>query len=168
MCEWSEDSWFVLRTKSRHERIVEAVLQQKNIPRYLPKCQSIKLGEGRRRKVEMPLFPGYIFVRPSQNQLPDMRYIRGSCGLLMATDIKPAVIQGQEVESVRILADSRADLTVDEGFLPGQRVRIMDGRLAGAEGELVLIKRRHVLVLNVEFANRNVRVEVDRDAIAVL
>ena len=39
---------------------------------------------------EMPLFPGYVFVRPRPDQYECMRYVRGSCGLVLAADSKPA------------------------------------------------------------------------------
>ena len=58
------------------------------------------------------------------------------------------------------------DLDAEIGSLvPGKRVRIVTGPLAGVEGELVRVKNQDMLIINVETVGSSVRVEVDRDAI---
>lgn len=168
MSEFCSGSWLVLRTKSRHEGVVDRALQLKQIVSYLPTQRLTRQRQGRKREVELPLFPGYVFVRPRDDQYEGMRYIRGSCGLILSSNSTPATIPEQDLEAVRVLVDRCSSVSVDDGLVEGQRVRVMDGPLAGVEGELVQIKQRHLLVLNVELINRSVRVEVDRDLIAAL
>jgi transcription antitermination factor NusG len=163
------DPWMALRTRSHHENIVESSLQQKRIEAYLPKLKVVRKSQGRKRASEMPLFPGYLFVRPRADQYQGMRYIRGSCGLVLAADRKPATMPEKDVEAVRVLVDSGADLTVDAGLVTGQRVKIIAGPMMGVEGELVRVNNQQLsLVINVDLVGGSVRVEVDRDTIAVL
>jgi transcription antitermination factor NusG len=168
MSESRVDPWMVLRTKSRHERVVETALQQKHVVAYLPKVRVVRRWQGHRRAVEMPVFPGYVFVRPRADQYEGMRYIRGSCGLVLAADSKPATMSERDVGAVKMLIDSGAGLTVDAGLVTGQRVKIIAGPLMGVEGELVRVKNQDLLVINVGAVGSSVRVEVDRDAIAVM
>src|SRR6266581_8377065 len=113
MNESRVDPWMVLRTRSRHENVVEFVLQQKQIVAYLPKLKVVRRRLGRKRAVETPLFPGYVFVRPRADQYESMRYIRGSCGLVLTADSKPATMSEKDVGAVKMLVDSGAGLTVD-------------------------------------------------------
>jgi transcription antitermination factor NusG len=170
--EWSEsrvDPWMALRTRSHHENIVESFLQQKRIEAYLPKLKVVRKSQGRKRASEMPLFPGYLFVRPRADQYQGMRYIRGSCGLVLAADRKPATMSEKDVEAVRMLVDSGADLAVDAALVTGQRVKIIAGPMMGVEGDLVRVNNQQLsLVINVDLVGGSVRVEVDRDTIAVL
>jgi len=159
--------WLVLRTRNRHEMAVESVLQQKQVPTYLPKRAVVRSCQGRKRKIEVPLFPGYVFVRPSASQYEGMRYIRGSCGFVLASG-RPAALPEKDLDAVKMLVDSGADFTVDPELVAGTRVQIVSGALTGLHGELVRIKNQEVLVVNVDVVGSSVRVELDRSAIEVV
>lgn len=162
------DPWLVLRTRSRHEHAVESVLEQKRITAYLPKRKVVRCANGRKRVVEMPLFPGYVFVQPRADQYEGMRFIRGSCGLVLADRSRPATVPERDLEAVKMLVASGAELTVDPELVTGRRVKIVDGPFMGVEGELVLVKNQEHLVINVDMVGSSVRVEVDRKAISLL
>jgi len=115
----------------------------------------------------MPLFPGYVFVRPTLDQFAGMRYIRGSCGLVLA-DSKPAAMPEKDLDAVKLLVESGATLTVDPELVAGTRVKVVDGPFMGVEGELILVKDQQVLVINVSTLGSSVRVEVGREAISIV
>lgn len=158
------DPWMVLRTRSRHENKVETMLQEKQITAYLPKCKVVRSSNGRKRVIEMPLFPGYVFVRPRLDQFDGIRYIRGSCGLVFA-DNKPGTLPERDIEAVKKLVDSGAELSIDPELVSGRRIRIVDGPFMGVEGILVSARNQQHLVVNVDMLGSSVRVEVDRHAI---
>lgn len=162
------DPWLVLRTRSRHEHLVDQALQQKQIVSYLPKRKVVRTWQGHRRAVEVPLFPGYLFVRPRAEQYGGMRYIRGSCGLVMSAGCTPARLPEEDVLAVRTLIDSGVALDVDAALVAGQRVKIIAGPLIGLEGQLIRFKNREVLVINVDLVGSSVRVEVAADAICAV
>ncbi|MGN6151228.1 MAG: transcription termination/antitermination protein NusG [Lysobacteraceae bacterium] len=160
------DPWLVLRTKSRHESKVEVALQQKQVETYLPRRRIQRSMSSRRSVVEMPLFPGYVFVRPRPEQYEGMRYVPGSCGLVLSAG-RAAVLPDRDVDVVRRLVDSGHDYDARPELLLGTRVRIVSGPLAGMEGELVRLKQQELVVINVDVVGSSVRVEVDRDAVVV-
>jgi transcription antitermination factor NusG len=157
----------VLRTKSRHESTVETVLQEKQITAYLPKCKVQRVWNGRRKVVELPLFPGYVFVRPRNDQFEGIRYIRGSCGLVL-TDSRPGTLPDRDIDAVRRLVASGAELCVDPLLVSGTRVRMTGGPFMGVEGILVMASAQQHLVVNVDMLGSSVRVEVSRDLVSVL
>lgn len=60
--------WHVLHTKSRQEKAVAADLAAMRIGHYLPLIRQVRYYGGRKAAVELPLFPGYVFLRGSTDQ----------------------------------------------------------------------------------------------------
>src|ERR1700692_4500699 len=54
--------WYVIHTRSRHEKRVSAQLQAKQVESFLPLYRSRRNWNGRNAVVDLPLFPGYVFV----------------------------------------------------------------------------------------------------------
>jgi transcription antitermination factor NusG len=57
--------WFVLRTQSRHEKCVAERARSRQVESFLPLYRSVRYWKDRRKELELPLFPGYVFVRTS-------------------------------------------------------------------------------------------------------
>lgn len=167
MMEARADPWLVLRTRSRHESTVESDLQQRRITAYLPKRNVTKRWRDRKAVVQMPLFPGYVFVQPSEDQYENMRYIRGSCGLVLFGS-RPAAMPERDLEAVRILVNSGAALAANPRIIPGQRVAVVAGPFMGIQGELARVKNQERLVINAHLLSSSVSVEVDTDTIELL
>ena len=55
-------SWYAINVKSRHEKYVHDQLKRKNIESSLPMASVIRQWSDRKKKVEIPLFRGYVFV----------------------------------------------------------------------------------------------------------
>lgn len=167
LVESHTDPWLVLRTRSHHENIVERSLLQKQINTYLPRQRVTRRWKDRRMVLEMPLFPGYVFVQPSLDQFEKIRGIRGSCGFVVQGS-KPAPMPQKDLEAVRILVHSGVKLVVDPKLIPGRRVEVIAGPFMGIQGELIRVKSQDRLVINAHLVSSCVSVEVDADKIVVL
>ena len=55
--------WYATYTAPRHEKSVLQHLESRSVESYLPLYGSTRLWNGRRAFVQLPLFPGYLFVR---------------------------------------------------------------------------------------------------------
>src|ERR1700750_1055715 len=55
--------WFVIYTKPRHEKKIAEKLGNMNVENFLPIVKSLRTVSDRRKYVDAPLFPSYIFVR---------------------------------------------------------------------------------------------------------
>lgn len=167
MLEAAVEPWLVLRTRSRHEYKVESDLQERQITSYLPKLSVTRRRRDRKVVVNMPLFPGYVFVQPRDDQYEKIRYVRGSCGFVLSGNV-PAAMPARDLEAVRIMVGSGAALAVNPRLMPGQRVEVLAGPFMGVQGELVRIKSQERLVINAQLLGSSVSVEVDTNAIAIL
>jgi transcription antitermination factor NusG len=167
MLEIRVDPWLVLRTRSRHENTVERCLRQKAISAFLPKHNVLRRRNDKKVAVEMPLFPGYVFVQPTMDQYEKIRYIPGSCGLVFAGQ-EPAVMPQRDLEAVKILVRSGAALTANPQLIVGQKVEVISGPFTGVHGDLVRVKSGERLVINAHLLSSSISVEVDVDLVAVL
>ena len=54
--------WSVLQVKSRQEKALADDLSRRGVDHYLPIVRQTKVYGGRRFQMELPLFPGYLFL----------------------------------------------------------------------------------------------------------
>src|SRR5580692_11011686 len=74
----SDAKWYAIRTRSRHEKVAARELDAQGIPVYLPVVASVRQWSDRRTEVELPLFPGYAFVRVAYFSGDRVRVLRAS------------------------------------------------------------------------------------------
>ena len=63
--------WYVLRTRPNFEKKVNLQIIKKKIVTFLPLIPTIRIWSDRKKKIFIPLFPGYIFIYATENE----RYI---------------------------------------------------------------------------------------------
>ncbi len=131
--------WHAIYTCSRHEKSVSRQLRQKQIDCFLPLYRSVRRWKDRRKELELPLFPGYVFVHIDDEDRLDER----------------------EVESLRSGVMNGACAEPHPYLKAGRRVRVKHGPMAGMEGILVRKKDRYRVVISIEIIMRSVAVEVD-------
>lgn len=158
--EGAESRWYALYTRPRHEKQVTAQLERKRVECFLPLYDAVRRWKDRRARVQLPLFPGYVFVRVP---LPDRIQILNLPGAVRFVSFngRPAPLQGNEIEALRRGLTHRLRADPCPYLRVGRRVRVKSGPLAGAEGILMRKKERFRLVLSVDLIMRSVALEVD-------
>lgn len=153
--------WFALRVKSRCEKVVAMMAQNKGFEEFLPLYQSRRRWSDRLKSVELPLFPGYLFCRlDPQYRLP-LLTIPGVLHFVGIGKI-PVPIEDAEIAALQTAVRSGL-LTEPWPFLEiGQRVRLDDGPLAGLEGILVGTSKQQRIVVSVTLLKRSVAVTIER------
>jgi transcription antitermination factor NusG len=85
--------WFAVYTTCRHEKKVSLYLRHRAIEHYLPLYQSErKWKDGSRVTLELPLFPGYMFVHIAQSERTGVLGVPGAVALVDGTGGAPAPI----------------------------------------------------------------------------
>ena len=154
--------WYAVHTRSNFEKRIAAELGTKGIVNYLPAYEEVHQWKDRKRAVLIPLFPGYVFARFS-----DEPYLRlsvlttaGVVRILGCGGAIEAVPDGQ-VEAVRRLLLSKIPYLSHPFLREGDWVRVKCGPLRGIEGILVRAKSRHRLVISVPLLSQSVAAEID-------
>lgn len=154
--------WYAVHTRSRHEKVVAAQLSNRGVETYLPLVEEIHRWSDRRKRVRVPLFPGYAFIhaRDSAETLATVAQVPSAVGLVGATS-GGAPIRDEEIAAVhRLLANNIP--CVHHPFLKvGQRVRIRGGSLEGIEGTLLARKGENCLVVSIELIQRSLAVRIE-------
>jgi transcription antitermination factor NusG len=158
-----EPKWFAVYTNSRHEKRVAQHLTQREIEFYLPlyKAQR-KWSDGSRVTLDLPLFPGYLFVHIKRSERGLVLGVPGTLAVVGGTGGEPAPLPDAAIDALRTglhlrRVEPHPLLTV------GQRARIRSGALAGMEGIVVRKKNSCRVVLTLEHIQRSIAVEVDGD-----
>lgn len=161
--------WYAAHTRSNFEKRVAAELEAKGVESYLPAYQEIHQWKDRRKRVDLPLFPGYVFVRFGDR--PGRRLaVLQTAGVLRllghAGELEP--VDSAELEAIRLLLRSNSRCVAHPFLREGARVRVKRGALAGVEGILTRLKNQNRLVISVTLLAQSVAVEVDTANVEVL
>ena len=156
--------WYAVYTCPRHEKSVALQMERQQVPCFLPVYKSVRRWKDRQKQLELPLFPGYVFV---QMALKDRLQVLQTSGVVQLVSVhgKPIPLADLEVEALRtglarnIVAEPHPYLRV------GRRVQVQNGPLAGLEGILIRRKDKFRVVLSIHLIERSVAVEVDESAI---
>lgn len=160
--------WYALYTCARHEKRVAAELDARTVEHFLPLYSSVRRWKDRRVTLDLPLFPGYVFVRLALRdrlrvvQSPSVVRLVGFNGL-------PTTLPDTEMEIMRSGLSERLRAEPHPFLTAGRRVRIVRGPLESMEGIIVRRKNRVRFVISLELIQRSVAVEVeDADLMSVV
>jgi transcription antitermination factor NusG len=158
--------WFALTVKPRHEKATLLALQSRGLEAFLPVHEARRKWSDRIKRLEMPLFTGYVFCRFSlDNRLPVLS--TPGVNSIVSFGGTPTSIPEAEIEAVRAMVASGLPLTPWPYLKAGQDVRIKAGPLRNLEGRLASARDTWHVVVNVELLQRSVAVTVERDWIEV-
>jgi len=154
--------WYAIRTRSRHEKVATRELEAQGIPVFLPLATSVRQWSDRKTKVEMPLFPGYAFVRVDFLSSDRVRVLQAT-GVVSFVGPKPAeaAIPEEQIESIRTILLRKIPVEEHPFLTLGQRIRVRSGSLKGVEGILVAVKGMRTLVISVEPIQRSVSINLE-------
>jgi len=155
--------WYALHTRSRFEQKVYTGLRGKSLEAFLPRAQVMSRRKDRRKKILVPLLPGYVFVQSSLDPYAYWEIIK-TVGVVRMVAFKgmPVPASDQEIESLMIL--NGTDRTVENrSFMQkGDKVMIMEGPLKGLVGFYLKHKNKtEKVVVSVELLKRSMAVEID-------
>ena len=146
-------------TLPRHEKSIADRLTHQNVETYLPLYSSVRKWNRRSVEVELPLFPGYVFVKIV---ITDRVRVLAHPGVIRLVGFNGNAIAmpDGEVERLRsFLAVWKAEpypfLTV------GKQVRIKSGPFASLEGRIIRRKGKMRLIVSLELIQRAILLEMD-------
>jgi transcription antitermination factor NusG len=157
--------WYAVYTCANHEKRVAEQMAQRSLEYFLPQYASVRRWKDRHVQLNLPLFPGYVFVRLAlRNRLRVLEIPSVAC--LVSFGGQPAVLPDEVVTRLREGLSGNLRMEPHPYLNVGKRVRLLRGALAGTEGILLRKKGRIRIVMSIELIARSVAVEVDLADIA--
>jgi transcription antitermination factor NusG len=158
--EYLEPRWYAIYTWANHEKRVKEQLDERCIESFLPLYEAVRRWKDRRVRLQLPLFPGYLFVHlPLRDrlhvlQLPSVVRLVGFNGL-------PTALRDSEIETLRNGLSNRLRAEPHPYLTVGRRVRISAGPFAGLEGFLKRKRKNLRVIVSLDLIQRLIAVDVD-------
>jgi transcription antitermination factor NusG len=160
--ESANSHWYAIRTRSRHEKVAAEQLRDQGIESFLPLVSRIRRWSDRQKEVELPLFPGYAFVRFAPLSADRLRVLRthGVVGFV-GPRWETTPVPDSQIRDIKVLLGQKVPV-IDHSFLRvGQRVRVKGGALDGVEGILSSHDGDRSLVITVEPIERSLSIRIE-------
>ena len=158
--------WYAIYVRSRHEKKVAQQYEQRDIEHFLPLLPRLHQWKDRRKYVDMPIFPGYIFVRMKLADRLKVISVNGVAWIISFRKI-PAPIPDAQIENIR------KALTIPERVRPaeylneGDPVEIIHGPFKGVVGRLIKTQNDHQLLISIDLIKQAVSLKIDSSWIKV-
>jgi transcription antitermination factor NusG len=152
--------WYAIYSCANHEKRVATELHARTVEHFLPLYRSVRRWKDRRVTLDLPLFPGYVFVRLALRdrlrvlQIPSVVRLVGFNGL-------PTALPDIEMEIMRSGLSERLRVEPHPFLTVGRRVRITGGPFAGLEGVMKKTKGNLRAVVSLDLIQRSIAVDVD-------
>ncbi len=155
--------WYAVHVKPHHEFQVLERLAGPGIETFLPSIERLSKWTDRNKLVQLPLFPGYLFVHVDNSYSARMAVLKtkGIVRILGTLPGEPEPVPEEQVLSLKKAIEAGAVLDPYPYLHEGERVRIKRGPLAGVEGILVEKTGLHKLVLSVDIISQSTAVTIE-------
>ncbi len=153
-------AWYAVYTRSRHEQVVKRQLDGKGIENFLPFHLKVSQWKDRKKQIQLPLFPGYLFARILLRNRVEVLKTFGAVSIV-GDGSCPLPIPELTILSIQAFIERGLRYDPHPYLAIGNRVRIVEGPLLGLEGILVRMDNKDRLVLSVDLIQRSISVEID-------
>lgn len=157
----SKLSWYAVLSRSRHEKLAATALNNTGIVSFLPLVKEVHRWSDRRKLVEVPLFPGYVFVQIANSAEAKLQVLKAR-GVVQFLGNRqgPISIPDKEIDAVHTVLEEKVECSPYPFLQIGRRVRIRGGSLDGIEGILIRHDSSSKLVISIHLIQRSLAVSV--------
>ena len=154
--------WFVFYTKSRQEKKVNELLLKNGFQSFLPTQKLMRQWTDRKKKVEVPLFNSYIFVKIEEYRIVDVLKIPGVSWNIKHNG-KPAFLRQKEYELISRYIQTGLFIEASQGsnLTAGDKVKVIDGPMKGFMGILMKRNTENLFSVFIDSLNYSLTIQID-------
>ncbi len=153
-------NWYAVYTRPRNEKKVNDKLQEKGIETFLPLVKRTRQWKDRKKKVDMPLFNSYLFVKIEYKNRYPVLETNGVVKIVNFNGV-PAVVPDWQIESLRRMITFPERIRLENYMRPGELVKVIEGPFAGMQGTIKHLKGEDRLVISIDGILQSVSVDID-------
>jgi transcription antitermination factor NusG len=164
-----EKNWYVIHTKPKNEKKVYEQIVSKDIEVFLPLIQTVRYWSDRKKKLMIPLFPGYVFVNTDEDER--IKAISNTYGALryVMYQKRPAVVSDREVMNIKLSLQAPEKVKIEEKqIMEGDLVEITGGIFKGLTGYIKEIRGHYKLTVNIVELNSTFSVQLSSSEVKLL
>jgi transcription antitermination factor NusG len=154
-------NWYAIYTRSRSEKKTAELMKQCGYQVYLPLIKTLRQWSDRKKWVEIPLISSYIFVNVS---LREYYAILDTPGVVcyVTFEGKAAPIRNSDIEALKMAINKNIPIKlIAKPLKKGQKVKIIDGPMKGAEGEYVESRHKTNFIINLSQIGFSLKLEIN-------
>lgn len=160
--------WYAVYTKSRNEKKVAVIFGEKGIEYFLPLVKKVRQWSDRRKLVEEPLFSSYIFVHINEKEHLPVLQTSGVVRFI-SFEGKKVVVRDVQIEAIRkYILTGLEDISNEDEFVPGKRVRVIRGSLRGLEGNLIHILGRQRVKVEIDAIGQSIFLKIPMGSLEIV
>ena len=138
--------WYALYTESRQEKKVATRLAQLDIEVYCPLVIQVRQWSDRKKKVEVPLLPSYVFVKLEPNNREQVFQVSGVVRYLYWLG-QPAIVKDAEIELMQKWLQDKVTSFEIVGIQPGTLYEIPSGPFIGQKGIVEKVNKSQITLV---------------------
>jgi len=163
--------WYAVHTRSRHEEKVYLGITAKSYTAFLPKIETWSSRKDRRKKIHLPMFPGYLFVSLASVDNETKLDILKTYGVVKILGkprgAEPLPVPDDKIEAIRRLVESKVEIHYFQYPKVGERAKIIDGPFKDIEGIVTGSDyEKEVFVITIDILQRAVAIRLEGFQIA--
>lgn len=138
--------WYALYTQPRQEKKVVSRLEQLGIEVYCPLLIQVRQWSDRKKKVEVPLLPSYVFVKIVPQERDKVFQVSGVVRYLYWLG-QPAIIRDEEIVIMQEWLQNTVTSFEVTGIQPGDHFEIPTGPFIGKTGVVSKVEKNHLILV---------------------
>src|SRR4029077_20593759 len=146
-----------VQTRARNEKAISERLQEQGLTTFLPLVTEIRRWSDRKKKVELPLFSCYVFVKLVVSNNEDRMRVYRTNGVFGIVSMRGEAIPipEEQIDALRAVATRQVQWSAHPFLKVGQQVRVRGGALEGVEGGLLSVDGDRTLIISVDAIQRS-------------
>ncbi len=160
--------WFAFYCKSRHEKKSAESLREEGFVVFLPLQTVMRLWSDRKKKVEEPLFKGYLFVFCEEKDLFRVFAINGIVAPVKMGGKYGFLREDEKTGIERLLSTGVYAEAVSSDLQQGDLAEITEGPMKGLRGTCISESGHDYFLLEVESLKLSLRVRIAAAALRKL
>ncbi|AMP99738.1 antitermination factor NusG [Pedobacter cryoconitis] len=161
--------WHVIYTRPKHEKRIHNRLAEVNIKSFFPTVKKLKVWSDRRKYIDVPLFPSYLFIYLDGMNSYFQTLDTEGCLYYIKTDNIVSRVSDSVMNNIMLATKESVDVEVSDNRISvGKQLVIKGGALTGLQCELVEYYNHKKLLVRVDLLNRNILVPVPKENLMLL
>src|SRR6266852_8442643 len=156
-------NWYAVQTRARNEKVIAERLQEQGLDTFLPLVTEIRRWSDRKKKVELPLFSCYVFVKLVISNSQERMSVYRTNGVFGIVSMRGEAIPipEEQIDALRTVVTQQVSWSAHPFLKVGQRVRIRGGSMDGVEGVLLSANGDRTVIISVDAIQRSLAVRVE-------
>ncbi len=153
-----DGEWYLLHTRPRQEKLLDADLEAMGIGRFLPLIEKVQFRGKQKTSAFLPLYSGYVFLRGTRDQAFEADRTKRVARIIEVSD---QIGLQWELENLHLALERKAELDPYPYLREGTRVEVRSGPFEGLQGVIERKKNASRLILQIDMLGRAMSFEVE-------